>query len=94
MFGEQNSWALLAITFCRLVLRSNRECMCNSRGIQGDGFMKIRFSAVVLAATLACSSLATAQAQNAARVYDNGPVWWAQSLGDASPARRTYSSNP
>ena len=37
--------------------------------------MKIRFSAVVLAAALACSSLATAQAQNAARVYDNGPVW-------------------
>lgn len=75
MFDEQNSRALLASTYCHLVLRSSRECMCNSRGAPGDGFMKIRFSAVVLAATLACSSLATAQAQNAARVYDNGPVW-------------------
>lgn len=37
--------------------------------------MKLRFSSVVLSAVLACSSLATAHAQNAPRVYDNGPVW-------------------
>ena len=37
--------------------------------------MKIRFSAIALAAALACSSFSVAQAQDAARVYDNGPVW-------------------
>jgi hypothetical protein len=37
--------------------------------------MKIGFSTILLAAALACSSLATVQAQNAARVFDNGPVW-------------------
>lgn len=37
--------------------------------------MRIPFGAIALATALACSSLSAAQAQNAARVYDNGPVW-------------------
>ena len=37
--------------------------------------MKTYFGALALAGALACASFGPAQAQNAARVFDNGPVW-------------------
>ena len=41
----------------------------------GGFFMKIRLSALALAAALAGANIANAQSGPTPRVYDNGPVW-------------------